>query len=277
MPNRPYEPVGSSQMKFSFIRDDFISGGQAWPPHRLSDYYGADDAGWSDPDQPVLPTIKVLVAVNDTNGVTLASYLNTLNDALAPTSPYNADSTFTGEQYTGDFPSNLYTTAYSDYDVMIWSNNYQGQSNTWATMSSFLSNGKAVIIQVFGHTSWQASTVYSNIGSQYQISQISSYNYHNGFYYPAGSHDILTGVTEFRDMGYENTYMALQSSIANSTSSGQILSTSSWHIANWCVYSGGQRRVDINQWPGGSWLYQTTNYQNMRLLLNACYWSADKF
>ena len=279
MPNRPYEPVGSSQMKFSFIRDDFISGGQAWPPHRLSDYYGADDPNWSDPDQPILPDIKVLCASNDTSNraTYLASSLDTVNDALAPTSPYVADSTFTGVQYTGDFPGNLYVNSFSDYDCMIWSNNYQGSTNTWNTMASFLDAGKAVIIQVFGHTYYQANTTFPAIGNEYKISNSGSYSGHNGSYTPAGSHDILTGVTNFSNMGYYNTNMYLLSGMANATSSGEILSTNSWHIANWCVYSGGQRRVDINQWPGGSWLQTTTNYQNVRLVLNACYWACDKF
>ena len=39
----PTEP-----MKFSYIRDEFNS----YSPHRLSDYYSADQPGWTDPDAP---------------------------------------------------------------------------------------------------------------------------------------------------------------------------------------------------------------------------------
>ena len=62
MPNppvRPYLPTSSTQYAFSDIidtNDGYVDAdtGLIYPPHRLSDYYGAEDwENWEDPDKPV--------------------------------------------------------------------------------------------------------------------------------------------------------------------------------------------------------------------------------
>ena len=86
MPNRPEEPIGSAPMKFSDIRDDFLTDGQTWPPHRLSDYYDADENSWRDPDAPAS-------VYNDgvfQPGLSLVSYYAGISTAHSPTYGYNS-------------------------------------------------------------------------------------------------------------------------------------------------------------------------------------------
>lgn len=231
---------------------------------------GFIDAASSGGASPI-PTspINVLWAANETstnvnNGIARLAAVNT---AIG----WPSGTTFTGLAYTGDFTSNPYS---SSYDVMIWNTDYAPGTNTYATINSFLAAGKGVIFTVFGHC---YSVPYAYLTGGATATQISTTNNAYGSYNTACS---LSGTTH--PIGYQVTGVSANQGYAattfDATNSASVLGT--WTNKNMCIYKdnpvGTSRRVDVNYWPGGSWVSETSTTTAGRMLLNACYWAARK-
>lgn len=222
---------------------------------------------------PVGPSaISVLWIGNEYGGAiaNVCSKLKIVNDAISPTYA-NSSSTFSAIENTGDITS---AVAATNYDVLIWSNDYQGSTNTWQSINNFLAANKGFMIAVFGHTTWQSSTLYTNIGSSWQITTAGSWTTYNTTANFSGSHAIMTGCTaqDIVSGNYVNTSFSPVNgaSIADTTNGG------SYKMCTYKDYGALSRRADINAWPQGSWASNTITTGINRMIVNACYWAAKR-
>lgn len=227
----------------------------------MNDFYGKSKGSNSSP-------INVLWIANESAGYATqcCNTLKAINNAVG----YASASTWTAVDAQGDIPQ-VYSA--SSYDVVIWSNDYQGAGNTWSTIQNFLNANKGFIMLVFGHTNWQASTLYSNIGYQWQITNIGSYSSYNTFQSISGSSSIMNGVSQSSNQGWAN----FQFTPVNSASYADTTNSQGFYQCIYKDFGSASRRVDINSSPLGSWGTASTTYNDMgRLIVNACYWAAKR-
>lgn len=215
--------------------------------------------------------INILVAGNESvpYGTNLGTKLVDLSSALGwPTV------TYTNVTTPGDFVTTYSAAA---WDVVIGWTDYGPGANTYATINNFLAAGKGVIFLMFGHDGGYTFSSFTNGLTDVLISS-------SGGSVFFSSAQTVTDSTNHPIL-YQVTGVAANQLYANN---GFLPQNSATLLGTWSggykavMYKnpnvGFSRRVDINMWPGGNWaqLAGDGNTQAVRILLNACFWSARK-
>lgn len=241
-----------------------------------SNYITINDTSTGVPEAAGVLAVKVLWLANDWSTAPVAT-MKTLNDTLAASEPsfYSTQSTFTGiNEYVGFIGDLASVRDHTPYDVVIWSNNYRGGPNTFATILGFLNANKGYMGVNFTHTYWNSDNAYAAFGSQWQITN--SGGWLNVGSVPAtvgGTISIMRGVTDQRDQ----SYIATGFTPVNGGDYADETNTSTARMAIYKDYGNLSRRVDINAWIGGVWDNNPTVSNGiLRCVVNSCYWLAKR-
>ena len=191
-------------IKFSQIRDDFHDPqtGLIYPPHRLSDYYGAEDYGsWNDPDKPLPSSECEFVAGN---------YYWFEDSSLTRVNSITSDDSYTGSYSIG---------------FTFW---YGGTARTiyWVSTNSHLDldQGRSNIIsQISGATGSCPNSVWGHNRDMYQGYSGGSGSYgawsahgsatgqahgvwNKAYYIPTGASIAKVHIVSFQGTTYTGTY-----------------------------------------------------------------------